>query len=291
MRNPLHSGLSPVIAKKGADFSYDVCLVFPAVRTDSIVNRIGKFDRRYLHFEVAHVHLIYVIKAIPFSFREKMGKNEKTRIHAVPQGGLEIYTSILGMFGTKFVKLYLSQNKKQFYLLIGASMHLLKRTAQVKKVMLPLNEVVLKELALTGWPDEGVEPLSMNSRYRNKKTGEIVRVSSYNPYEHMFGKYKVVDEMAELYNVPPRNQPFTDDIRLPLLRRLLDEPVEVGGLEIRMKQAIIDGDLIAAFPLHDKSKLDALARSWTRNTPWSQPYDDIKEYFGAKIAIYSLFVG
>ena len=65
--------------------------------------------------------------------------------------------------------------------------------------------------------------------------------------------------------------------------------------------------LLAAFPLHDFDELKALQRKWLKlwSYPWHQPVgklllhcikrvstpsDDVKDYFGEKIALYFLYL-
>lgn len=50
---------------------------------------------------------------------------------------------------------------------------------------------------------------------------------------------------------------------------------------------------MAFYPLHDHVELKTLEEKWLRlcAAPWNQPTDDIKDYFGEKIALYFLWLG
>ena len=109
----------------------------------------------------------------------------------------------------------------------------------------------------------------------------------------MYGKYEEEEDFEKLYTIPAgRSDPFTDDVRLPIFLRMLDEPTEVGGLELRIKKCIYYGQILAAFPLHESAKLDRIYDQWFQcSLPWDMPYDLIKEYFGVKISLYYKFIG
>ena len=53
-------------------------------------------------------------------------------------------------------------------------------------------------------------------------------------------------------------------------------------------------EAIAAFyPLHNDTLRGKLAKSWLKAFafPWQQPYDEIKDYFGEKVALYFRWLG
>lgn len=210
----------------------------------------------------------------------------------VPYGGLDIYNAVVRMFSKKNISLKLSGDK--FYLLISIPSAMLKRTADLKEIRLPLNEQSVKEFAERGWPDKNIKPLAMDSSFREEGTDAEVMITNRHPFQGIYGKYEEEDEFAPLYDIPVgRKDPFTDDVRLPLIRRLLDEPAEMGGLEIRIKSKLASQELLAAYPLHDYNSLTELSSQWQNMCilPWSLPFDNIKGYFGAKIALYNVFMG
>ena len=57
----------------------------------------------------------------------------------------------------------------------------------------------------------------------------------------------------------------------------------------RIKKQILDGKILAFFPLHNRKISDKLLRHWTYMyaPPWRLPFFQIKEYFGEKIALFT----
>ena len=81
--------------------------------------------------------------------------------------------------------------------------------------------------------------------------------------------------------------------RVKLIMSILKcDPNENGAglvLEKLLKAEII----LAAFPLHDRSELQACQAKWLVywSWPWDQPFVKIKDYFGEKIGLYFVFLG
>ena len=74
---------------------------------------------------------------------------------------------------------------------------------------------------------------------------------------------------------------------------MLQAPTRQGGCGLEITQWMHLKKVLACFPLHDRfvlEKLKAETMDW-RSVPWTTPIYDLKEYFGEKIGLYSVFMG
>ena len=97
-----------------------------------------------------------------------------------------------------------------------------------------------------------------------------------------------------LYHVPPgEDSPFVKSVRLKLIMGMLRAPKRQGGCDLEISKLLYKQDILAMFPLHDRSITKQLARKCTSicSMPWDAPTHDLKEYFGEKIALYTVFIG
>ena len=99
--------------------------------------------------------------------------------------------------------------------------------------------------------------------------------------------------MCALYKVWPNGTIFRGSDRLKLIQSVLMARKYEGGCHLDVYKLIKTKCMIGYFPLHDYVELRTLEERWLRfwQLPWNQPMDDIKDYFGEKIALYFLWLG
>lgn len=100
--------------------------------------------------------------------------------------------------------------------------------------------------------------------------------------------------MQDFYLKPTDAEaPFSKMNRLKLIFQMLQAPIRQGGCGLEITQWRHLKKLLACFPMHDRSileKLKAETMDWS-SMPWTTPIYDLKEYFGEKIGLYSVFMG
>jgi hypothetical protein len=97
-----------------------------------------------------------------------------------------------------------------------------------------------------------------------------------------------------LYHVPPgEDSPFIKSVRLKLIMAIFRGPKRLGGCDLEISKMLYRGTILALYPLHDRSISDQLRVkcSALASMPWDTPTHDLKEYFGEKIALYTVFIG
>lgn len=115
--------------------------------------------------------------------------------------------------------------------------------------------------------------------------------SYLDPYDFIYASF--VKEKIDLFQVQGNNTIFRGVDRLKLIQSIIKARMDVGGCHMDLYKMISKKAILAYFPLHDLVELRSLEGKWLRflQPPWLQKVDDVRNYYGEKIALYFLWLG
>jgi hypothetical protein len=124
-----------------------------------------------------------------------------------------------------------------------------------------------------------------------------LELSKYNHTDFIYGKYDTSPDLQDLYK-HGSSQIFSGVDRIRLIMSKLETSKDMGGCGLSLRELTgakkeADRVVLASFPLHEYRALQELKRKWLVLFQWphKQPFDEIKDYFGTKIALYYVWLG
>eukprot|EP01041_Mallomonas_annulata_P011583 gene11583-24224_t len=201
----------------------------------------------------------------------------------------KLYVNILLSMGLDLF-IYSCSERASAYVLIRTPLELLRAYSDKIDFPLLLDPNRLKEEAARGDEKNNISPIAIRHDPNE---------STINPYDYIFASYKnnqtqsQYDINDELYWRPQgQNHPFTEIIRLKLTLMLIEEKPAIGRESIKIQKFIQKGHILSFFALHSlKENISLQSHMSLRfRLPWNEPIEQLRDYFGEKIALYFVFM-
>lgn len=184
---------------------------------------------------------------------------------------------------------YMSKQEDELIVLINATEGVLKKFADKVDYELLLEASVVQKSMEKGDSAKKIAPVKI------KKLDEV---SPIDPYQFIYGKFDC-DLPEDLYCKNGNDgELFGDATKLKLIFAKIEAPTRLGGCALAIDKLLKhgannDGGLVAFYPLHDAEAVEKLKANMNGifTFPWGLPFNDLKKYFGEKIALYYCFLG
>uniref|UniRef100_A0A1I8P8X7 Anoctamin n=1 Tax=Stomoxys calcitrans TaxID=35570 RepID=A0A1I8P8X7_STOCA len=237
------------------------------------LNKISCGDRRYFEDGIRTVDFV-----LAFNSDDYKVENLKKR---------KIFESNLENEG-----LHLEHDRSQhiYFVKIHAPREVLYRYAEILKIKLPMKPVPGEQKIFE-------EECKLNNDTFLEKIFTFVRI----PSDKFEAKTKCIHaefqrKYITLFDCERPNF-FDSGTRIYIINFMLERQHFVGGKEtpnnLGIEKLLADGVYGWAYTLHDEDERKLLLSQWATLRKWIylQPLDAIKDYFGAKVAIYFAWLG
>ncbi|XP_016995231.2 anoctamin-6 isoform X3 [Drosophila takahashii] len=191
--------------------------------------------------------------------------------------------------------LQLEHNKVQrvHFIKIHAPAEVLYRYAEILKIKVPLKPIPGQEQIFA---ESAHEFKTCLSRLCRSLFSSVQLNTELFPEREPRIHLEFARNYLELYDTEHPN--FLDaGTRYSIINFILQRQHFVEGEEtadnLGIEKLVQDGVYTCAYTLHDKDDRDRLLKEWANISKWKnlQPLDQIKDYFGAKVALYFAWLG
>lgn len=172
------------------------------------------------------------------------------------------------------------RENQEIFVLLRTPLAKLRAFADIIDFKMKLDGEVVQHLLEKGDSEASIAPVVIAHR---------PDITPYLPYQHIYAKYSRKVSESLYLREDGYEHPFSDIVRLKLSALLLEMRVD-GAQNLKIRRYIRNGWLLGCYPLHDKTKKDAIWRNWNQYPFKALPLTQFKDYFGEKNALYFAFM-
>ncbi|EDW81887.2 uncharacterized protein Dwil_GK25421 [Drosophila willistoni] len=179
------------------------------------------------------------------------------------------------------------------FIKLHAPLQVLYRYAEILKIKLPLRPIPGQEQIVE---ESEHEFKSCLTRMCRSLFSSVQLNTALFPEREARIHLEFSQKYLELYDTEHPNF-FDASTRYSIINFILQRQHFVEGEEtadnLGVEKLIQDGIYTCAYTLHDKEERDRLLKEWANIGKWKnlQPLDHVKDYFGAKVALYFAWLG
>ncbi|KAI9921505.1 hypothetical protein PsorP6_000032 [Peronosclerospora sorghi] len=193
-------------------------------------------------------------------------------------------TIIKRLLGTGLqLRLFYSTGKTLVFCKIRAPEELMRREAESLKMHLQLDSAELRRASFNGIPEYGIAPFPIRDAKQSYR---------YSPFDYIFAPYFQAGDLQHFYaKKGPNDSLFSSTDRISLIEHIITNHHTGAGQDI--DRLIYEGIIVDTYPLHEEQEKMDLKKRWIiwNTSPMNQPFDQICQYFGVKVALYFLYLG